>query len=38
MRKELKDEYGDEITADEILERIGRVVAHANTSTTKGYL
>jgi len=38
MRKELKDEYGDEITADEVLERIGRVVAHANTSTTKGYL
>ncbi|MFP4541946.1 MAG: tyrosine-type recombinase/integrase, partial [Opitutales bacterium] len=37
MKKELETN-GDDLTPDEILRRIGRVVAHANPSTTKGYL
>lgn len=36
MKKELED--GADLTSDEILEQIGRVVAHANITTTKGYL
>ena len=36
MKKEL--EQGEDLTSDEILVSIGRIVAHANTSTTKGYL
>ena len=37
MKKQL-EHTGEDLPADEILLRIGKVVAHANASTTKGYL